>query len=402
MRYLLLSLTLLLGVAIDTSAQNLRRAERALRSGELSEAMAQANGVLESDPDDHRVHDVLARIHEAMAAGTPPAEYVGHIREMKSAYDRVIELRPREEQKINLLMINKWVTEFNAGIAEFNSARAAAADSAEWYYLMSAAHFEASSIAQPDSADSYVNWAYALMGAGDDVGAVDPLTKSLVLGGPDADSYSLLARIMLTNDRAEEAVPLLERALFTDSLEAPDLQDFLLNAYAQTGNAERALATYENAVMGSPDNQIYRYNYGSLLLQAERYDEAIAQLIVAVGIDGGYTDALYNLGAAYINKANDLQQDINEKDDALRAARNDLTEEEVTTQTEELDGMIATRVALYEQAQEPLEQARQVAQNEEADNLEQICFALYQVYAQTNQMEKVEEIQACAGMSESN
>ena len=402
MRHLLLVLTLLLGVAIEASAQNLRRAERALRSGELSEALAQASGVLESDPDDHRVHDVLARIHEAMAIGTPPAEYVVHIREMKSAYNRVIELRPREEQKIDVLMINKWVTEFNTGIADFNNARAAAADSAEWYYRMSAAHFEASSIAQPDSADSYVNWAYALLGAGDEVSAIEPLEKSLVYGGPDADTYSLLARILLTNERAEDAVPLLEQALFTDSLEEAGLQDLLLNGYAQTGDSERALVTYENAVMGSPDNQIYRYNYGSLLLQAERYDEAIEQLTIAADIDEGYTDALYNLGAAYINKANDLQQEINAEDDALREARDDLSDEELAARTEELDAMIAARVALYEQAQGPLEQAREAAQTDEATSLEQICFALYQVYAQTNQMDLVEEVQACAGLSESN
>ena len=398
MKYSILLFTLLFGFVIESSGQSIRRAERALRSGELVEALTEANGVLEENEEDHRVHDILARIHEAMAAGTPPDEYVGHIAAMKSAYDRVIEIRPRDEQKINLLLISKWVNEFNAGIAEFNNARAAGEDSTEWFYRMSAAHFEASSIVQPDSADSYVNWAYALLGAGDELGAIGPLEKSLEYGGPDLDTYGILARSMLRNERAEDAVILLERALFEEDLEDSGLQDLLLNAYAQTGDSERALATYQQAVQEDPDNKLYRYNYGSLLLQEERYDESIEQLKVAAAIDNSYTDALYNLGAAHINKANEVQKEINEKDDWLRENRDDLSEEEQAARAEELDALIAERVALYEQSVAPLEQAKAAAETQEAETLEQICFALYQAYAQTNQMDKVEAVQACAGI----
>lgn len=403
MRQVTLLFALLLGLAgyaIECQAQSLRRAERALRSGELTEALSEANAVLADDSANYRVYDVLARIHQAMAVGTGPQEYVAHIREMKSAYDQVIALRPREEQKINVQMINLWVTEFNTGIGAFNSARASTEDdSTYWYYNMSAAHFQASSIAQPDSADSYVNWAYALLGGGEDVAAIEPLEKALEYGGPDVDTYSILARIFLTNERAADAVPLLERALFEDKITDTGLQDLLLNGYAQTGDTERALGTYEQAVVQDPDNKIYRYNYGSLLLQAEMYDAAIDQLEAAVDIDAGYVDALYNLGAAYINKANDVQKVINEKDDALRASRDTLDVDVVAEREAELEALIDQRVALYGESIGPLEQARAAAaEGDETETLQPICFALYQAYAQLNEMDKVEAVQACAGI----
>ena len=385
-------------MALESDAQSVRRAERALRSGDLAEAMTEAQGALEADPEDYRVHDVLARIHLAMAAGTPPDEYVAHIGEMLNSYDQVVALRPREEQKLSVQMINFWITEFNNGIAQFNNARGAPEDSSTWYYLMSAAHFEAASMAQSDSIDSQVNWAYALLGAGDEVAAIEPLQNALALGGPDIDSYSLLARIMLTNERAEEAVPLLEQALFEDGLVDTGLQDLLLNAYAQTQQTERALGTYEQAVLRDPGNKIYRYNFGSLLLENQQYAQAIEQLQAAVDLDSVYLDALYNLGAAHINLANDIQKQVNEKDDWLRENGDSISEEEQAQRAEEIDVLIQERVAMYEASVEPLEAARAVAELEGAESLEQVCFALYQAYAQTNQMDKVTEVQVCAGI----
>ena len=85
----------------------------------------------------------------------------------------------------------------------------------------------------------------------------------LEYGPPDFDVYNYLSRIYLTNDRSAEAVPVLEEAVshFPDNSE---LQANLLNAYTMSGEMDRAIEQYSSAVADNPDNNLYRYNYGSL------------------------------------------------------------------------------------------------------------------------------------------
>ena len=66
------------------------------------------------------------------------------------------------------------------------------------------------------------------------------------------------------------------------------------------GDAVGATATMERAVAQRPDDAAYWSSYGSALLEAARYDDAIAALKRACEIDPGYTTAWYNLGLTYI------------------------------------------------------------------------------------------------------
>ena len=171
-----------------------------------------------------------------------------------------------------------------------------------------------------------------------------------------------------------------------------------MNAYSETGQDDRALETYSNAVANNPENAIYRYNYGSLLLQSERFDEAIEELREATVLEEGYVDAHYNLGAAYINKANALQQQINAKDDDMRERREELSDEEEKSILAEIDVLAAERRGLYEESIIPLEAAKEYAEMEEGRSLVGICAALFQAYAQTGQEDKAELVSECAGM----
>lgn len=384
---------------VPQSQAQLRRANRALERGEIEEAMSLAQELLADKPDDHRTWDLLARVHDAQASQSSMDEYLGHIGEMAEAYRKVIELDPGEAEGVIGRLQIFYMQTFNSGITEFNNGQSVAGDDAlqAEHFQNSARHFQATAIVFPDSSGSYVNWAYALLGAGDSDAAIEPLKLALEKGGPDPELYSFLARIYLTSDRAEEAVPLLEEASghFPNNAE---LQNYLLNAYSETGQDDRALETYGNAVANNPENPIYRYNYGSLLLQAERFDEAIEELREATTLEEGYVDAYYNLGAAYINKANAIQQQINTMDDDMRERRDELSDEEESGIMADIDVLIAERRGLYEEAIIPLEAAKEYAEMEEGRSVEAICAALFQAYAQTGQEDKAELVQECAGM----
>jgi len=192
-----------------------------------------------------------------------------------------------------------------------------------------------------------------------------------------------------------DAVPLLEDAT-KHFPENEELQNMQLNAYAISGQIERAIEVYGKTVEDNPENKIYRYNYGSLLLQAERHDDAINQLKEAVRIDEAYTDAQYNLGAAYVNKAIAVNNRINEIDDDLRANKSTLSAEEISSRESQMDKLGEERRELFGLAITPLAKAKTQGEAEGREVAE-ICRVLFQSYVQTGQTDKAETVSACAG-----
>lgn len=384
---------------IPQSYAQLRKANRALERGEVEEAMNFAQELLTDKADDHKTWDLLARIHDVQASQSPMDEYLMHVEEMVAAYDKVVELRPNQAEDVSNKLQIFYMQTFNRGIEEFNNAQTVAEDEvlqAE-HFKTSAKYFQATTIVLPDSSGSYVNWAYALLGAGDNEAAIEPLSLALEYGGPDPEIYNYLSRIYLTTERELDAVPLLEEAtgVYPDNAE---LQNYLLNAYATTGQNDRALERYSESVLKDSTNHIYRYNYGSLLLQEELYDEAIEQLTEAVRLDASYVDAYYNLGAAYINKANSVQDQISFLEDDIRERKEELTTEEEESIQAQIDLLTEERKGLYQESINPLEEARTYAESEEGRSVEEICNALFQAYAQTGQEDKALSVSECAGM----
>ncbi len=384
---------------VPVSHAQLRKANRALDRGELEEAMNLAQELLTEKPDDYKTWDLLARIYDTQAAQSTMEEYLAHVTEMVDSYGKVTDLRPKEKENVTNRLQIFYMQTFNQGIEEFNVAQSIVDDEALQadHFRHSARRFQASAIAFPDSAGSYVNWAYALLGAGDSEAAIEPLSLALKYGGPELELYNFLARIYLTTDRAQEAIPVLEEGS-KHFPEDPEIQNYLLNAYTETGQTERALERYADAVSTDPTNALYRYNYGSLLLQSERFDEAIDQLGEAVQLDPAYVDAYYNLGAAYINQANTVQGEISSMDDDMRERREEISDEEELAIMDQIDILADQRRALYQESILPLEEAKKLAELMEGRSVMEICAALFQAYAQTGQEDKAMSVNECAGM----
>ncbi|MFB6098341.1 MAG: tetratricopeptide repeat protein, partial [Salinibacter sp.] len=81
-----------------------------------------------------------------------------------------------------------------------------------------------------------------------------------------------------------------------------ELRNLRLNALNRAGQTKKAMQAYREEIKRNPKNATYRYNYGSLLLNADRYDAAAKQLEKAVELDPDDPKKQYNLGAAYLNK----------------------------------------------------------------------------------------------------
>lgn len=191
--------------------------------------------------------------------------------------------------------------------------------------------------------------------------------------------------------------------------EAPlaQIEGRLLNAYNRAGETEKAMAAYREQIDENPNNVTYRYNYGSMLLQADRYNEAIDQLQKAVDLEPGNVKAQYNLGAAYSNKARIVQDSITTLNDSLKSISQQAVEEnrEPTAQEKkmvnELDSQLKElterKQKLFRQAIPPLERARQMSDSDGSFR-QDACSALVTAYVQIEQVKKAQKYEQCAGL----
>ena len=83
----------------------------------------------------------------------------------------------------------------------------------------------------------------------------------------------------------------------------------LLYYYMQNHKTAEAEQLAQSMVTANPNNKNAWFMKGAIELNIKRqYDEAIASFEKALAIDPDFADALYNIGAAYINKAYELIQ----------------------------------------------------------------------------------------------
>ena len=396
MKRMLILFTLLVSVAVTGRPANaqVKQAEKALKKQSYDEALRYVDEALRANPDDAKAFELRGRIYHGKASAAEDS--VGHLqllRRMMESFERAVTLDPQMATAIQNMLDFTYATEFQRGIETFTEAQSANDLNR---YLQSSRHFEASSIVAPDSIEPYVNWAFSLVAAGYEADAIKPFEMVVERGEQDEEVFSYLSRLYLTNDRAADAVPLLEQA--TKAFPAnEELQNNLLTAYTLSGQTDRAIDVYGQIVANAPDDKVHRYNYGSLLLQAGRYDAAIEQLKVAVSLDAEYADAQYNLGVAYLNQALTANRRVNEVSEELVVNRDLLSEEEIQAKESELEGLKEERLELFGLAIAPLERAKNLLEAA-GENVTDVCKVLFQSYAQTGQADKAESVQACAGM----
>ncbi len=379
-----------------SSDPNVEGAKLDLKNKDYDRAMENIEKAIESNPENAEAHELKGQILQEQAFAVNDVEqHSAMLDEMMGAYNRSIEIDPERSTAVENQLKLAYFNEFQRGIQAFNRAQQASGDDKKMIYGDAASYFGNAATIFPDSVGAYINQAYAYFSGGMAEEAITPFEKAIEHGDTSEDTYVYLADLYRMTEQAEKGVALLEqaRSIYPEN---ESLQAQLMNFYIMAGREDEAISVYEEAVMNEPNNKLYRYNYGSLLLEIENYDGAIEQLTAAVELDPEYANAHYNLGAAYVNKAVMVNDEVNRIDDELRAKRADLSEDEIKAMEDKMQETADQRRALFTSAVGPLEKAKMMTEAEGGE-LRGICQALFQSYAQTGQTEKAESVSSCAG-----
>ena len=240
--------------------------------------------------------------------------------EMIDAFDKSLAISDKYAKSINEYRGYQWANNFNRGVSLFQRGnKTTDEDSSKMYFDMSIDAYKKAIILEPDSAETYRNLAFAYLTINKGEDAIEPLEKLVALDHSEEGYqylgqvyYSLGANMMndyKSNNTAADSVKAmgyLDNSIktlqegLTKYPENTDMQVTLTSAYIAADKIDIAMSSAEKLVEQDPLNKTYRYNYGVLLLNAEKYAEAENQLKKAIEIDPDYENAIYNLGVTYV------------------------------------------------------------------------------------------------------
>jgi len=396
----LLASVLTTGLVIATLAgcsagnPNISSAEDALEENNYQRALSSIEQALEEDSANVEAYQLRAQILRQMADSTmPPEEYKQLYQQAREAEQQAVQYDPSVRSDVEGRRQLAYFDQFQRGAKAFQRGQQQGDSTA---FREAAAFFGAAGAIYPDSADTHLNEAYARISMGEREEAI-PVLETYVERADtvDENAYSILGRLYLTNNRVDDAITLLEEGseVYPDN---DEFQSLLLNAYQQSGDTEKAMSAYRQEVEENPENPTYRYNYGSMLLQANRYEEAIAQLKKAAELDASQANIQYNLGAAYVNRAAAVNDSVAALQKRLREQDRQQASQE---QAKRIKKLAQERTEAFRDAIPPLERARQLS-GEGGEYYQDACRALFQAYVQTEQTEKASDVEECAGMEE--
>ena len=128
----------------------------------------------------------------------------------------------------------------------------------------------------------------------------DKVTKLNSKYVPQVDS-SKYKRAMVEYDRAIAVYADANKTFSNDA----EITDNLSIAYIQSGKRDLAKAFLMQKVEKDPSNKYDRYTLGVFYLKDKKFQDAINEFEAAVALDGEFFDAVYNIGATYVDWAND-------------------------------------------------------------------------------------------------
>lgn len=373
---------------------NISAAEDALEDGNYDQAISSAQTALDTDSSNTEAYLLISQAYINQVDSTTSIEERQRLfRQAREAQEKAIEFDPSLSEEVQGRRTTAYYQQMQSGIDSFNKARQSGDTTA---YRSAASFFGGAATLEPDSVEAHLNEAFARLNIGQRTESIEPLETYVTKADSVGETpYTILGQLYLTNERTEDAISVLQEAT-QQYPENTELQSLLLNAFNRTEDKSRAMEAYQDQIEKNPNNAQFRYNYGSLLLSAERYDEAIDQLQRASDLDSDNPRVYFNLGAAHINKAAAIDDSITTIEDEAREADREMTDSE----NETLDELVAERNQMFEDAIPPLEKAYQMTSTGD-EYRQDICRALFQVYVNTDQQDKAGQVESCAGMSDS-
>lgn len=296
-----------------------------IQRSEWENAKTQLNMELEKRPQNAEAWFLLGRIHFEQK----------NYSEMMNAFANSLKNSNQYKNDIDKIKMSVWANNLNKGVEHYNEAIRTNGDSAQVHFNKAISYLKTSILVMPDSFPGYRILGLAYFGMKDKDNAVIYLKQALekqndsqlgrILGGifyeraiaakNEAENLTGEEKAKASeraNKNFDEAIKILENTLKIAPND-PNILAILNDSYIGSGRTQEAMESYQRAIIADPTNKYVHYNYGVLLLKALRFEEAAEQFEATLKIDDKFADALYNVGATYMQWGAKMKQAADEE-----------------------------------------------------------------------------------------
>ncbi len=387
----LLIFTMISSAVVHAQGRELRRADRQLNRGNLADAMENLKEAQEFESvfEDPEYWMIKARLHLEIAA-TEEEEYKqlaeNPVIVADEAMQKVIELDKDNDFILQVQPIMLYLSELTFNLGAMAYEREAWSESSD--------HFlRAYEIGLSFGAIDTTTYYYAGLTA--EIARNFPRAYKIYadleeMNFDEPILYSSLSNVaMALGDTAKSTEYALRgRELYPENL---DLIFAEANIHIFTGNIDKARDILNLAIEKDPENPNLHFAFGAnydkmaqdtTYTSEERefaFQEAVKAYERAIELNPDYFDAVYNIGVLYFNKGIKIYE---EADERLRQSHDFARYERDEKEFREI----------WLQAQPYLERAKEMI-DEDDPNFQVVILSLVELYARTNQPEKMEEIQ---------
>ena len=243
-----------------------------------------------------------------------------NVDKMVESFDKSLAISNKYQKNIEEYRAFQWANNFNRGVSLFQRGnKTTDKDSSKMFYDMAIDAYNKAIVLEPDSGETYRNLAFVYLTTGKTEESIEPLKKLVEIEQAEegyqylGEVYYTLGANLMNNYKFEKNVQDSVKAMeyFNQSIivleegitkypQNSEMEVARTSSYIGAGRIDEAMTSSKALVQAEPANKIYRYNYGVLLLNSEKYPEAETQLLEALKIDPEYENAIYNLGVTYV------------------------------------------------------------------------------------------------------
>jgi tetratricopeptide (TPR) repeat protein len=310
------------------------------RMGDMRQAIAEAQEVLERDPDNLDAHRLLGHIYLRSLgdtqAGSSPKENVATLRLAIEQFEQVVRLQPASvEDHLLLGRLYRLNSETAKAEGEFRTAVTLQPSSEEAVTTLALLFndegdpgraLDILKTVPEDERSARMNavLGYTYSQKKDYAHAIEAYRKAVALDGDDLDSLRGLAENLVNNNQSEAALEAYKKLAVADPQDAQTLLR-LSEIYRRDGQFEKALEAITKAQAIAPESVELEYNRAMVEEAMGKFDDAVRRLEGLLArtekANSNYSPSERNNRAIFLERLGSAYRDQNKYQQAVEAFR---------------------------------------------------------------------------------
>ncbi|HET8859658.1 tetratricopeptide repeat protein [Marivirga sp.] len=287
--------------------KNVRKAERALEKGELTEAKELINPATEDEEtkNDPKTWFTRGSIYQAILDRDGFSEEI--VKEISESYNKVFELVEEDDKYYTLTDLK--VQELWGGFINQGSDAYSAKD-----FETALTAFEKALLVLPEDTTATLYAGIVSQQMQNNEKALKYFYRLIDLDYQSKEIYeSIISIERYGNKDTEKALEVAKMA--TEQFpEENNFEKLEISFMIELGQVEKAKDRLNEAIKKEPNNALLYSNLGILYDELEQYDKASEAYLKAIEIEPNNFEALYNYAVNNYNKAAEIQKEANNMD----------------------------------------------------------------------------------------